>query len=193
MKCLYKDFIIFSSILYLNFPSTSFSCIKKSVYSLTNKKILLRSRSTIKSPYFYLSNPLISSLKKSKLSYSILQIPPSLYHLYYRRYPLKLPPFDISILKQQLHFINNNLKSILHNFLHTNIESFSSDFRLLLSNYNSNLHTILNYIRENGLSHTTNYNITSCIMITPQTEEKNNKKASFYPRYILLFFKQLGT
>jgi len=28
MKCLYKDFLIFSSILYLNFPSTSLSCIK---------------------------------------------------------------------------------------------------------------------------------------------------------------------
>jgi len=178
MKCLYKDFLIFSSILYLNFPSTSLSCIKKSVYSLTNKKILLRFRSSIKSPYCYLLNPITSSfnhLTKSKLSYSILQISPSLYHLYYRRYPLKLPPFNISILKQQFNFINHNLTFILHNFLHTNIKSFSSDFRLLLSNYNSNLHTILNYIRENGLSHSTNFNITSS-MLTPQTEKKTQDR-----------------
>lgn len=191
MKCMYKNFQIFSSILKIHINKiSSFSLFKKTIISLTNKKILLRHRFSSKTPFFYYLNAKqflsLNTYKKSKLYFNIILISPSLFNLYLRRYPLILPKFNLSLLQKQYLFIKNNLNSILQNSLNTSIQNFSSDFRQHLKNYNKNINLINTYKKFNGLTHKTNYSINSNIMMTPDTTQKQ-KKISFYPRYLKFF------
>lgn len=191
MKCLIKNIIIFSKIMKLNFnESYSSFLIKKSVFTLINKKILKRFRSSLKSPYYYSLNQIsfsIKNLNRSKLFYTIVNIPLSVFQNYSWRYNIKPNDFEISILKKKINFLTQNLSSILHDLLKTNLNSFHSDFRLHLKSYISNISKINNYIKENSLKSIKNPMFISSVTDTPNS--LSIIQSSFYPRYV--FFLNL--
>lgn len=122
------------------------------------------------------------------LNKTIINIPISVFQFYSLRYnnPINI---NLSILKKQSLLLKQNLTSIIKNHLHTNLTSFTSDFRRHLKIFRENINKINEYIRSNSLIPYKNKELT-CITNTPESIIKK-KKPSFYPRYTLSFNFQL--
>lgn len=76
------------------------SFLKNQYLLKTTKKILKRFRSSLKSPYHYSLNQnsfSFKNLNRSKLFYTIVNIPLSVFQNYSWRYNIKPHDFDISI------------------------------------------------------------------------------------------------
>lgn len=189
MKDLINYIIIFSKIISLNFLNDfSPPFIKKSIYSLLQQQISLRFRLTNKHRYNYSLNPSFSfsQLKKSKLFYTLVNIPPVLFFSYFRRSLSEPALFNPTIMKKHCFQIYQNFIKILNDHLHTDITSFTKDFRMHLKSYKLKIQEIETYLKINSLKQIPNTAIFYA-METPASDHQDKKK-KFYPRYIVIVF-----
>jgi len=142
-------------------------------------------RSSNKSPYFYFLNQIhlssIKNIQKSKIFQIVISTPISLFQFYYQHHEIHSINFDIKILKEQTLRLYTNLSFILQDHLHTNLNSFTVDFRHHLSKHKLNISRIDSYIKINSLTHINNPEISE-VTETPVSPKATNK-SSFYPRY----------
>lgn len=194
-----KDFInysiIFSKIISLNFQKDfSSPFIKKSLFSLVQQKISFRYRMTTKHPYKYYLNPSFPfshHLKNSKLFYTLVNIPHDLFFSYFRRSNSEPALFNNILMKKHCNQIYENFIKILKDHLHTDITSFTANFRMQLKLYRIKIQEIETYLKLNSLQHIPNTAISYAIE-TPKSNHQDKKK-KFYPRYIVkVFFKNLN-
>lgn len=179
MKDLINYSIIFSKIISQNFQKDfSSPFIKKSIISLLEQKISLRFRMTTKHPYKYYLNPSFPfshQLKKSKLFYTLVNIPPVLFFSYFRRSHSEPSLFNTTLMKKHCIQIYQNFIKILKDHLHTDITCFSQNFRTHLKLYKIKLQEIETYLKINSLQHIPNTAI-SYAMETPKSNHQDKKK-----------------